>query len=409
MEGLTKRAQGEGTAMEDFIFHNPTKIIFGRGKIAELGREIEPFGKRVLFVYGQGSIRQNGIYDQVVRSLEGRGIHRVELPGVRSNPVLSRVYEGIDAARRERVDVLLAVGGGSVMDTAKAIAAGVPADHDVWEFFLFRKTVERALPVLTVPTVSASASEMNGAAVITKEEGARKFSARSPLLNPRTSILDPSVLFSLDPAYSAYSAVDAVTHALEGYFNQTATESTLQDRLVEALIRTIMESTEVILREPRNYEARAAMMWSAVLAFNGLTTAGRGRVTLPVHMIEHSLSALYDLPHGAGLSILLPAWMSFQSTGDPRKLARFGREIFGVENRDDRTAARRGGRFLKAWFQMIGAPVTLQEGGIPEGSVDDIAEHALALAAVWQLKEYTKDVILEVLKRCTVHFDEERT
>lgn len=170
-----------------------------------------------------------------------------------------------------------------------------------------------------------------------------------------------------------------------------------------------MENTEVILREPRNYEARAAMMWSAVLAFNGLTTAGRGRVTLPVHMIEHSLSALYDLPHGAGLSILLPAWMSFQSTRDPRKLARFGREIFGVEDRDDRTAARRGGRFLKAWFQMIGAPVTLQEGGIPEGSVDDIAEHALALAEVWQLEEYTKDVILDVLKRCTVHFDEERT
>ncbi len=329
--------------MEDFIFHNPTKIIFGRGKIAELGREIAPFGKRVLFVYGQGSIRENGIYDQVVRSLEGRSIHRLELPGVRSNPVLSRVYEGIEAARREKVDVLLAVGGGSVMDTAKAIAAGVPADHDVWDFFLFRKTVERSLPVFTVPTVSASASEMNGAAVITKEEGARKFSARSPLLNPRTSILDPSVLFSLNPAYSAYSAVDAITHALEGYFNQTATESTLQDRLVETLIRTIMENTEVILREPRNYDARAAMMWSAVLAFNGLTTAGRGRVTLPVHMIEHSLSALYDLPHGAGLSILLPAWMAFQSARSPGKLARFGREIFGVEDRDDRTAARRGG------------------------------------------------------------------
>lgn len=185
--------------MEDFMFHNPTKIIFGRGKIAELGREIEPVGKRALFVYGQGSIRENGIYDQVVRALEGRGIHRVELPGVRSNPVLSRVYEGIDAARREKVDVLLAVGGGSVMDTAKAIAAGVPAEHDVWDFFLFRKTVKRALPVFTVPTVSASASEMNGAAVITKEEGARKFSARSPFSTPGHPFSTPPSFFPLIP------------------------------------------------------------------------------------------------------------------------------------------------------------------------------------------------------------------
>jgi len=395
--------------LEDFIFHNPTKIIFGRGKIAELGKEIRPFGKRVLLVYGQGSIRENGVYDQVIRSLNSQGIHPVELPGIRSNPVLSTVYRGIEQARREQVDVLLAVGGGSVMDTAKAIAAGVPADHDVWDFFLFRKAIERALPVFAVPTVSASASEMNGAAVITNEDGARKFSARSPFLNPRTSILDPSVLFSLSSSYSAYSAVDAITHALEGYFNNRAADSALQNRLIEALIRTIMENTEVILREPRNYNARASMMWSAVLAFNGLTTAGLGRVTLPVHMIEHSLSALYDIPHGAGLSILLPAWMAFQAFREPEKFARFGREIFGVEDREDRTAALRGARFLKAWFRMIGAPTTLQEGGIPEGGMESLAEHALALAGVWKLEEYTKDVILEVLARCTIHCRDEWT
>ena len=393
--------------MEDFIFHNPTKIVFGRGKIAELGKEVRPFGKRALLVYGQGSIRENGVYDQVIRSLDGQGIQRVELPGIRSNPVLSRVYQGIEQARKEQVDILIAVGGGSVMDTAKAIAAGVLADHDVWDFFLFRKNIRQALPVFTVPTVSASASEMNGAAVITNEDGACKFSARSPFLNPRTSILDPMVLFSLSPAYSAYSAVDAISHALEGYFNHTATDSVLQDRLVEALIRTIMESMEIILREPQNYDARASMMWSAVLAFNGLTTAGSGRVSLPVHMIEHSLSALYDLPHGAGLSILLPAWMAFQASREPGRFARFGREIFGVEDRDDRTAALRGTRFLKAWFRMIGAPTTLQEGGIPECDMESIAEHALALAGVWKLEEYTKEVIIDVLKRCTIHFPDE--
>jgi alcohol dehydrogenase YqhD (iron-dependent ADH family) len=390
--------------MEEFIFHNPTKIIFGRGKIGELGKEIRPLGKRVLLVYGQGSIRKYGVYDQIVRSLEDGGIERVELPGVRPNPVLSLVYRGIERAREAGVDAVVAAGGGSAMDTAKAIAAGVAADHDVWEFFQFRKTVQKALPVFAVPTVAASASEMNGAAVITREEGARKFSARSPHLNPRTSILDPSVLFSLSPTYSAYSAVDAITHALEGYFNNTAGESALQERLIEALIRTIMESTEIILRDPRNYDARASMMWSAVLAFNGLTTAGLGRATLPVHMMEHSLSALYDIPHGAGLSILLPAWMAFRAAGDPGKFARFGRAIFGIEDRDDLSAALRGARFLRAWFGGIGAPVTLQEGGIPEGDVETIAEHALALAGVWQLPEYTKDVMIEVLRRCTIPF-----
>lgn len=390
--------------MEDFLFHNPTKILFGRGKIGELGKEIRPFGSRVLLVYGQGSIRKNGVYDQIVRSLEDHGIERVELPGVRPNPVLSLVYQGIERAREAGVDAVVAAGGGSAMDTAKAIAAGVPADHDVWEFFLFRKTIQRTLPVFAVPTVAASASEMNGAAVITREEGACKFSARSPHLNPRTSILDPSVLFSLSPAYSAYSAVDAITHALEGYFNNTAGEAALQERLIEALIRTIMESTETILRDPRNYDARASMMWSAVLAFNGLTTAGLGRVTLPVHMMEHSLSALYDIPHGAGLSILLPAWMAHRAAGDPGKFARFGRAIFGIEDRDDLSAALRGSRFLRAWFGAIGAPVTLQEGGIPEGDVETIAEHALALAGVWQLPEYTKEVMIEVLRRCTIPF-----
>lgn len=390
--------------MEEFIFHNPTKIIFGRGKIGELGKEIHPVGSRVLLVYGQGSIRKYGVYDQIVRSLEDGGIERVELPGVRPNPVLSLVYRGIERAREAGVDAVVAAGGGSAMDTAKAIAAGVPADHDVWEFFQFRRTIQRALPVFAVPTVAASASEMNGAAVITREEGARKFSARSAHLNPRTSILDPSVLFSLSPAYSAYSAVDAITHALEGYFNNTAGESALQERLIEALIRTIMESTEIILRDPRNYDARASMMWSAVLAFNGLTTAGLGRATFPVHMMEHSLSALYDIPHGAGLSILLPAWMAFRAAGDPAKFARFGRAIFGIEDRDDLSAALRGARFLRAWFGAIGAPVTLREGGIPEGDVEAIAEHALALAGVWQLPEYTKDVMIEVLRRCTIPF-----
>jgi alcohol dehydrogenase YqhD (iron-dependent ADH family) len=175
----------------------------------------------------------------------------------------------------------------------------------VWDFFTFSKPITGALPVLTVVTVSASASEMNAGAVVTKEDGCQKYCIVSPFIQPKVSILDPTVLFSLGPEYSAYSAVDVITHMLEGYFNNTA--SPLQDKLVEALMKTVMESTDIIMKEPDNYNARADIMWSAILGFNGLTTSGMGQVQMPAHMIEHSLSAIYDIAHGAGLSIILSA------------------------------------------------------------------------------------------------------
>ena len=386
--------------MQNFIFENPTKIIFGQGQIKRIGAEIKPYGRKVLMVYGEGSIRKNGIYDKVTASLNEAGLSVVEFPGVRSNPVLSHAMKGIALAGREAVEVVLAVGGGSVIDTAKTIAMGVRAEHDIWDYFTRKEVIRGALPLLTVVTVSASASEMNPAAVMTRDEGAEKFSIRSMHIQPKTSILDPTVLYTLPPSYSAYSAVDAISHMLEGYFNNTAPESPLQDRLVEALTRTIMESTGIILREPANYNARAAMMWSATLAFNGLTSAGMGLISLPVHMIEHSLSALYDVPHGAGLSILTPGWMDYAVRSRPGRFARFAREIFEVEDPGEMEAAREGIRRLKAWFSGIGSPTSLAEAGIPAGDIDRITENAYGLARVWQLKDYTPEVISDILRRC---------
>ncbi len=386
--------------MQNFIFENPTRIIFGQGQIRRIGTEIKPYGRKALMVCGEGSIRKNGIYDRVVASLSEAGISLVEFPGVRSNPVLSHAMKGIDLARREAVEVVLAVGGGSVIDTAKTIAMGVRAEHDIWDYFTRKQAIRAALPLLTVVTVSASASEMNPAAVMTREEGAEKFSIRSMHIQPKASVLDPTVLYSLSPAYSAYSAVDAISHMLEGYFNNTAPESPLQDRLVEALTRTIMESTGIILQDPANYNARAAMMWSATLAFNGLTSAGMGVISLPVHMIEHSLSALYDVPHGAGLSILTPGWMDYAVESNPKRFARFAREIFGVEDRADTEAAREGIRRLKAWFTEIGSPTSLGEVRIPAGDIDRITANAYRLAQVWQLTDYTPEVISDILRRC---------
>jgi len=387
--------------MQNFIFENPTKIIFGQGQIKRIGQETARFGKKVLLVYGQGSVKKNGVYDQVMSSLSESQLSIVEFPGVRSNPVLSHAVQGIETAKREGVEVILAVGGGSVIDTAKTIAAGVMVDHDVWDFFTYKKTIQAALPVLTVVTISASASEMNAAAVMTREEGRQKYSIRSLHIQPKVSILDPSVLFTLDRAYSAYSAVDAVTHMLEGYFNNTEVNpSPLQDGMVEGLMKTIMGATETILQQPEDYDARANMMWAATLAFNGLTTAGMGQVALPVHMIEHSLSALYDVAHGAGLSIVLPGWMKSQLPGKAGRFARLAREVFGVTAGNDEGAALAGSDQLKKWFSSIGSPVSLGEAQIPARDIEKIAENAAALAQVWGLKTYTKEVITDVLKLC---------
>ncbi len=388
--------------MQNFTFDNPTRIIFGQGMIARTGGEVKRFGTKVLLVYGQGSIKKNGIYDQVIASLKEADVSVVEFPGVRSNPVLSHALKGIELARSEKVDAVLAVGGGSVMDTAKTIAAGVKADpgDDVWDFFTFKKKIKGALPVVTVVTVSASASEMNPGAVMTREEGAQKFAISSPFIQPRTSVLDPTVLYSLSPAYSAYSSVDIITHMLEGYFNNREPESPLQDRLVEGLMKTVMENTEVILKDQRHYNARANVMWSAILAFNGLTTAGMGFVSFPAHMIEHSLSALYDVAHGAGLSITLPGWMSYAVNKSPAKFARLGREVFGIEEADDLKAAVEGIDRLKRWFSAIGSPTSLKEAGIPEGDIGKIAENASVIAAVWGMKAYTRETIAEILNLC---------
>lgn len=383
--------------MQNFIFHNPTKIIFGKGEVKRLGKETAKFGKKALLVYGKSSILKNGVYDQVTTSLKQAGVAFVDFPGVKSNPVLSHVEKGIELARKENVDVVLGVGGGSVIDSAKVIAAGVKVDHSVWDFFTYTQTVKDALPILAVATVSASASEMNNGAVLTKEDCCYKFGMASRYFQPRVSILDPSTLFSLDKEYSAYSSIDAIAHMLEAYFNTSANSTILQDRLNESLIKTVMESTDVIMKKPDDYDARANVMWASVVGFNGITTAGMGFSAFPAHMIEHALSALYDIAHGAGLSIVLPAWMIWAREEKKDRLARFAQEVFIVNNTDNLKAADKGTAKLKSWFASLGAPVSLKEANITENDVEKIADNAVNNAQMWGMTSYTKEVIVEIL------------
>jgi len=378
--------------MEDFTFFNPTRIIFGRRKEHLIGSELRAAGmNRVLFVFGQDSIRRSGLFDRIADSLDEHRIAHVPFGGVIPNPVLSHTRQGIRLAKAEGVDAVLAVGGGSVLDEAKAIAVGAVSETDVWEFFTGRE-ITGALPVFTVLTLAATGSEMNGNSVVTNEETREKFNIGSPHCYPRVSILNPELTFSVSAAYTAYAAVDAIAHVLEGYFTSQGGGS-LQDRLVESIVRTVMETTGIILDEPENYDARAEFEWAATLALNGLTTAGVGAYGFPNHMIEHSLSAIYGIPHGAGLSIVMPAWMKWFSPRCIPRFERLAREVFGLVD------AAEGIRALEDWFRKIGSPVRLSEVAIPASDVDSIAENAARLSRKWGLIGiYPQEVIAEILR-----------
>jgi hypothetical protein len=379
--------------MENFEFFNPTRIIFGKGTENKIGEILKRNKiKKILFVYGKESIKKIGLYDRVVRSLKENDIDFIEHSGVKPNPVLSHTKEGIEKAKAEKVDAILAVGGGSVIDEGKTIAVGAKSKKDVWVYFKRGDEIKSALPVYTILTLAATGSEMNGFAVITKEETQEKLSISSEHIFPKVSILNPELTFTVSPQYQAYAAVDAIAHVIEYYFSGTYCPS-LQNRLIEGLIKTIMETTERILEEPRNYNARAEFMWSATLALNGLTRLGIKGGSFPNHMIAHALGALYDLAHGACLSIVIPAWMRWYKDRNIQQFERFAKEIFNKNNADEGIVQ------LKSWFKKIGAPVSLKDSNISSSEINKIVENAYNIAKVWQMdKDYTKKVLTEILK-----------
>jgi alcohol dehydrogenase YqhD (iron-dependent ADH family) len=393
------KVQG-GNDMQNFTFWNPTKIIFGQDMIPQTGTETQRFGKKVMLVYGKGSIKHTGIYDQVANSLREAQLNVIEFSGAQPNPRLSHVRAGIVLAKQEHIEAIVAVGGGSVIDTSKAIAVGAKTDGDVWDFYLEKTTPLDALPVLTVLTLAATGSEMNPTSVITNEETHQKFNLRSPFIFPKVSILDPTATYTVSKPYTTYGGVDAISHLIEGYFTHQDPWTPIQDRLVEGLVKTIMESIERILENPRDYQGRATMMWAATLALNGLPVAGIGPHGFPNHMMEHSLSAIYDIAHGAGLAIIMPGWMRYASRKTPAKFAQFAERVFGIKESSPEKLAEKGITSLKAWFEKIGSPTTLAAVNIPAADIEKIAANAVMLAKKWKLNEYTKEVIAEVLRLC---------
>jgi len=380
--------------MNDFTYYNPTKIELGKDKENYIGEYISKSGiKKVLLVYGTGSIKKNGLYERVIASLKKSDISFEELSGVVSNPLLSKVNEGIKIAKNNNIEAILGVGGGSVVDSAKAISAGAKYDGDVWDFFIHKAQITEALPIYTVMTLSAAASEMNGNSVVMNDETKQKYSIASVLVNPVVSVINPTIMATVSKGYLAYSAVDVISHCIEVYFTAT-THPTFNSRVVEAIIKSIMEVTEILLDNPDDYNARAEFAWVAIQGLNGLTPAGTAGGNFPNHMIEHSLSAIYNVPHGAGLAVVIPAWMKWYKEKNISQFKRFAKEIFNTEDENE------GINRLEGWFSKIGAPVTLKELNISKQNLEEIAINANALAKVWGFDElYSKDTIIKILEK----------
>lgn len=360
--------------MDNFTYYSPTLFEFGRGAEEKVGMMTYLTGAtKVMIVYGRNYAKKNGLISRISNSLNTLGIEHVELGGVQPNPTDELVYEGIKLARAKKIDGLLAVGGGSVIDTAKAIAAGVPYKGDFWDFFSGKAQVEEALPVGVILTIPGSGSEGSGNCVITKTDGAVKLSLRTDSnLKPRFAIMNPEMTSSLSAKQTAIGVVDMMVHIMERYFSIT-TRVEVTDRLAEGLLMALMTEAPKALADPSDYQARANIEWAGTLAHNGLVGCGR-REDWVSHFMEHEISALYpDVAHGAGLAVVLPAWMSFMAHHKPSKVAQLGRRIFGVDVRDDRSAAIETVASLRAYFTaVLRMPTTFKALGIENPDIDTL-------------------------------------
>lgn len=366
--------------MENFNFYAPTKMLFGRGKVAELPQEMKPFGSRVLLVYGGGSIKKNGIYDTVINLLRGEGFELFELGGVTPNPKIEAVRCGVSLAWENHVDMVLAVGGGSTVDCGKAIAAGACHEGDPWELVKDAGKIQAALPIFTVLTMSATGSEMNETAVISNLEAKEKQGVHSGYLYPRVSVLDPTYLYTLPAGQTAAGVADIMSHIFEGYFKRTE-DAYVQDKFAEGILKTCIKWGPVALTEPENYSARANIMWAASMALNGLCGCGKAG-KWSCHAMGHQLGAYYDITHGVALAIVTPAWMRYILSEDTvDKFVDYAVNVWGFPRETDRFAlANMGIDATERFFLDCGLPSRLSELGIGDSDFEAMAKAAVPYA-----------------------------
>ena len=385
--------------MNNFNFCVPTDIRFGRDQIECLPEELKKYGKRVLLVYGGGSIKRTGLYEKIQTLLKEFEIY--ELSGIEPNPKLSSVRKGVELCKEHKIDVVLAVGGGSCIDASKHIACGAFYEGDPWDLVLDRSKVTGALPIAVVLTICATGSEMNSGAVISNEETNEKLEINTPLLYPALSICDPTYLYTLPAKQTAAGTVDIMSHVFEQYF-QPNDGAYLTDRLAEAVLKTCIHYGPIALKEPENYEARSNLMWSSTVGLNHLLTVGKGGAW-SVHPMEHELSAFYDITHGVGLAILTPAWMRYVLSDETvARFAMYARNVWDIEETDPYRAAQLAIDKTEEFFISLGMPSTLREVGIDHSRFAEMAEEAVRTSGIASRSyvHLAKEDIVKIFEMC---------
>lgn len=383
--------------MNNFDLYLNTHVFFGREAASNIPQNINCYGNRVLMVYGGGSIFKNGVYEEVTTILQNGGIEYIELGGIDPNPRIASVREGAKICKENNIDVVLAVGGGSTVDCAKAIAAAACYSGDAWDLVLDKSKVTKALPIFVVLTVAATGSEMDCGAVISNPETKDKYDFDSPWMRPSCAFMDPTHTFTVPKKQTAAGTVDIMSHVLEAYFSRA--QGFMQDRIAEALLKTCIVNGNVALDNPTDYDARANLMWASSWAINGLTSCGKGQAW-SVHQIEHMLSGYYDITHGVALAILTPVWMEYvldESSVD--KFAEYAKNVWDVDDNDKWNAAREGIRKTRECFTSWGMPTKLSELDIDDRYFGDMAQKAAVRGLDSAYKPLFEEDIVNILKR----------
>lgn len=385
--------------MNNFVFHAPTKMYFGKGQIENLPEILKEYGENVLITYGGGSIKRNGIYDKVCELLKDFNIS--ELPGIEPNPRIGTVRKGIEICRSNNIDVILAVGGGSTIDCSKAIGAGVFYEGDAWDLVKEPQKIGKVLPIVTILTIAATGSEMNSTAVISNPETNEKLATKAKKMAPKASILDPEYTYTLPAIQTAAGTVDIMSHVIENYFKREP--AYLQDQISEGILKTCIKYCKIALQNPTDYEARSNLMWASSLALNGLCGRGKDDEVWSCHPIEHELSAFYDITHGVGLAILTPRWMRYilsEKTVD--KFVDYAVNVWGFEKSDDKfELANKAIDSTERFFAECGIPMNLGKLGIDDSLLEKmshavIAHRDLSNAYV----PLNEEDVLNILKMC---------
>lgn len=383
-------------AMKSFQFYNPTRLIFGKGQIEALKTEVPKYGKRVLLVYGGGSIKRSGLYDQVLGQLKEIGAEVTELAGVEPNPRLSTVHKGVELCRTNNIDLVLAVGGGSVLDCGKAIAVGAKYDGDMWDIVVREATPQGGLPLGTVLTIAATGSEMNNGSVITNQDTQEKWAWFSEYSFPAFSILDPVNTYTVPLDQTVYGMVDMMSHVFEHYFHLD-TNTPVQLGFCETILRTVIETAPLLIKDPENYELRETILYCGTMALNDVLNMGLAG-DWASHNIEHAVSAVYDIPHGGGLAILFPHWMKHNLDVDVDRFKRMAVNVFNVNpaGKSDKQVAEEGIEALRTFWTSIGAPSRLADYDIDDSQIGAMADKAMRFGPFGFFNKLQREDVVQI-------------